>query len=189
MKCSIQFKSYMPLAWFLLLTPLVAGAQCELFKSEIKGVKKNVTLVSQLVDSLQTYAESAAFAAQFNSARGDVRVVELLTGLALNASDEAVSMASEAQYFSEVCNIAEVKSYTIDAESHAIDARDFANEAFENAKKANTAKNLGDMHYYMRKSLNASREAQKSADDAGYAATIARMSCNHDDVHGIGSDD
>jgi hypothetical protein len=164
-------------------------AQCELFKSEIKGVKNNVTLVSQLVDSLQTYAESGAFAAQITSARANAKKVELLTGLALNASDEAVAMASEAQYYSEVCNIAEVKSYTIDAESYAIDARDFADEAFTNAKKANTAKNLGDVRYYMRKSLNASREAKKSADDAAYAASIARMSCTHNDAHGIGSDD
>ncbi len=187
MKRNLRFKSGFQLAWVLLLAPIFTEAQCELFKSEMESVKKYMTEVSHQVDSLQTFAESAAFAAHFVAARTDARKVEVLIGKALTAADEAVSRASEAQYYSEVCGISEVQSHAIDAERFTLDARDFAAEAYDNAKKANTAKNLGNIHYYMRKLQSASQQAQRSADNAAYAAAIAHVSCTHGDDHTMAS--
>jgi len=112
----------------------------------------------------------------------NARKVEFLMGEALTSAHEAVSIASEAQYYSEICGNKEVKSYALDTANFTIDARDFADEAYTNAKKANSSKNLGDIRYYMRKSQNASIEARKSADAAVYAATDAYYSCNHNDT-------
>lgn len=188
MKSPLQSKSLYPFAWVLLLAPLSMSAQCELLKSETKGVNNYMTTMSQRVDSLRAFAESAAFGAQFNKAHANAIKVEQLIGEALTAADEAVSMASEAQYHSEVCGIADVKSNAIDAEQFAIDARDLADEAYTNAKLAHGAKNLGNLRYYMRKSQNASKEAQKWADAAAFSASLASHSCTHTDASGIGSE-
>ena len=162
------------------------SAQCELFKSEITDVQTYIEEVSHFSDSMQTYAESAAFAARFADARTDARKAEVLAGEALASAYEAVKLASEAQYYSEICGIDAVVSFSIDAESLAIDARDYADEAFTNAKKANTARNLGDIRYFMRKSLEAGKEARKSAEAAAYAASDAHYSCTHSDVTASG---
>jgi hypothetical protein len=188
MKHNPRFKPSYQLAWAFLLLPMITVAQCELFKSEMEGVKNYMVAVSHQVDSLQTFAESAAYAARFASARTNARKVELMMGRALNAAEEAVLRAAEAQYYSEVCGLEAVKSHSIDAERHALDARDFAEEAYANAKAANTAKNLGDMHYYMRKSQYAGQEARDAADDAVYAASIAHMSCTHEAALSLGSE-
>jgi hypothetical protein len=162
------------------------SAQCELFKSEIADVKNYIDEVSHFSDSMQTYAESAAFAAKFSEAKTDARKVEVLAGEALAAAYEAVKLASEAQYYSEICGIDAVVSFSIDAESLSIDARDYADEAFTNAKKANTARNLGDIRFFMRKSLEAGKEARKSAEAAAYAASDAHYSCTHSDLTASG---
>ncbi len=188
MKRNPQIKSKLRWAWILLFAPIVTEAQCELFKSEMEGVKNYMVAVSHQVDSLQTFAESAAYATQFAAARTNARKVELMTGKALNAADEAVLRAAEAQYYSEVCGLEAVKSHSIDAERHALDARDFAEEAYANAKAANTAKNLGDMHYYMRKSQRTGQEARDAADNAVYAASIAHMSCTHGEALSLESE-
>jgi hypothetical protein len=188
MKRNTQIKSRLQWAWILLFAPIVTEAQCELFKSEMEGLKNYMVAVSHQVDSLQTFAESAAYAAQFAAARINARKVELMMGKALNAADEAVLRAAEAQYYSEVCGLEAVKSHSIDAERHALDARDFAAEAYANSKAANTAKNLGDMHYYMRKSQRAGQEARDAADNAIYAASIAHMSCTHEAALSLGSE-
>tara|TARA_R110002167_G_scaffold167062_4_gene364219 strand:+ start:1093 stop:1662 length:570 start_codon:yes stop_codon:yes gene_type:complete len=187
MKINLQFKSSIRFVWVLLLVPLYTEAQCEVLKSELESVKNYMTDVSHAADSLQTFAEAAAFATQFNMARTNARKVEILIGQALTAASEAVSMASEAQYYSEVCNIDDVKSFSIDTESLTTDTRDHTEEAYENAKKANTAKNLGDLHYYMRKSQAATKEARKSAEAAAYAASDAYYSCTHGDGHEMNS--
>ena len=170
------------------MAPIATQAQCELFKSEMDGVRNYMVAVSHQVDALQTFAESAAYDPQFASARTNARKVELMMGKALNAADEAVLRAAEAQYYSEVCGLEAVKSHSIDAERFALDARDFAEEAYANAKAANTARNLGDMHYYMRKSQQAGQEARDAADDAVYAASIAHMSCTHEAALSLGSE-
>jgi hypothetical protein len=187
MKRDVQIKSRLQWAWVFFLAPMVTEAQCELFKSEMESVKNYMEAVSHQIDSLQTLAESVAYAAQFATARTDSGKVELMMGKALNAADEAVSRAAEAQYYSEVCGIEAVKSHAIDAEQFTLDARDFAAEAYENAKRANSAKNLGNIHYYMRKSQSAGQEAQRSADSAAYAAAIADVSCTHGEEHTMAS--
>ena len=105
---------------------------------------------------------------------------------ALAAANEAVALASEAQYDAEVCGLKAVVTHAIDAESRAIDARDQIEVAYTNAKKAKTAKNLGDLRYYMRKSLDASRLAAKAAEDASYAAVDSFHSCTHSDTASAG---
>ena len=104
-------------------------------------------------------------------------------GQAVNAADEAVILASEAQYDSESCGLAEAISYTIDAEKHAIDTRDFSAEAFENVKSAAKARNLGNLQYHMRIAQRLIKEAQESADASVYAADNAHYSCSHDLDH------
>lgn len=160
-------------------------AQCEVFQSEINDVQNYMLQVSQLADSLSTDTEIAAFDAQFSKARSSAKTVKLLMGQAVTAAEEAVVVASEAQYNSERCGLAEAMSYTIDAESHAIDARDLASEAFENVKQASTAKNLGNLQYYMRKAQRMIQDAQDAADEAAYAAEIAHYSCSHDKDHNM----
>ncbi|NNE76488.1 MAG: hypothetical protein HKN31_05380 [Pricia sp.] len=172
MKQKIRFKTYLKFAGVFLL-PICTSAQCELFESEIGGVKKHMMEVSHLTDSLATFAESASYTAYLKNARLDAEKVKKLVGKAYTSSEEAVSMASEAQYYAEVCGVDEIISYAIDAENYATDARDFADEAFNNAKNAVSAKNLGDIHYYVRKAHNAIKEAQKAADDAIFAVSIA----------------
>lgn len=179
MKRSLPSQNLLKLIWALLIFPLFSNAQCELFKSELDDVKNYLAEVSQLTDSLQTFAESAAFAGQLKKARLNAQKAEFLMGQALTAADEAVLVISEAQYHSEICGIDAVKSYTIDAESSTLDAREFAGEAFVNAQKANKTKNLGDIRYYMRKSQNAIRDAKKFAEKAMYAAFTARSYCTH----------
>lgn len=181
-------KNPLQFALIFALLPVFTSAQCELFKSEITGVKSYIEEVSQLADSLHIYAESAAFAAQYKTARQKAIKAQIFAGETLSAAYEAVAMAAEAQYYSEVCGIDGVKSNAIDAESHSIDARDFANAAFTNAKKAIAARNLGDVNYYMRKSLDAGRQAKKAAEAAIYSASDANLSCNHDDVTSAGND-
>lgn len=171
-------KTYLQLA-FLMLLSWTTQAQCEIFKSEIKEVQEFMQEVSQLTDSLRPASEVAAFDAQYSKARTQAKHVEFLMGLAVTAANEATKMVADAQYDSQSCGEADAISFTIDAENHAIDARDFADEAYQNAKSASAAKNLGILQYHMRKAQRIIRESQKSADAAAYAAEIAHYSCNH----------
>ena len=107
----------------------------------------------------------------------------LLMGQAVTAAEEAVTLASEAQYDSESCGLDEAMSYTIDAERNAIDARDFASEAFENVKNASKSKNLGNLQFHMRKAQRILREVRNSAEASAYAADNAHYSCSHDMDH------
>lgn len=167
----------------LFITSTYVQAQCEVFKSEIIDVQSYMQQVSQLSDSLSTSAEIAAFDASFTKARTNTKTVMLLMGQAVNAADEAVILASEAQYDSESCGLAEAISYTIDAEKHAIDTRDFSAEAFENVKSAAKARNLGNLQYYMRIAQRLMKEARESADASVYAADNAHYSCSHNLDH------
>lgn len=170
----------------LLLLPGIASAQCELFKSEVSEVRDYSEVVSANSDSVRTYAEIAGYADTFSKARENARIAQKFAGEAQAAAHEAVSLAGDSQYYAEVCGIDAVITNSIEAESRAIDARDFADVAMSNAKKASAARKLGDVHYHMRKSLNAAREAQKSATAAVYAASDAHYSCTHDDVPSTG---
>jgi hypothetical protein len=167
---------------FAVTAPLVSFGQCDIFQSEIIGVKQYSEEIQKIVGQVESYAESAAFAATFSDARAKARKAQIFAGEVLGSAYEAVNMAAEAQHYSGSCGKEEVKSYAIDAERFAIDARDFADEAYTNAKKACSARNLGDVRYYMRKSLNAAKEAEKSADAAVYAASDALYSCDHTSV-------
>lgn len=173
-------------AGVFFLLPIIASAQCELFKSEIDEVKMYSEIVSENSDSLRTYSEIAGYADTFSLARENARIAQKFAGEAQAAAEEAVSLAGDAQYYAEVCGIDAVITNSIEAESRAIDARDFADVAMINAKKASAARKLGDVQYHMRKSLNAAREAQKSATAAVYAASDAHYSCTHDDATGAG---
>lgn len=178
---------------FLLVSLLIASAaagqaQCDIFKSEINDLKDYEMAVARYTDSLRPAAEAAAFAAKFAEGRAHAKQAEYFAGEALAAANEAVSLASDAQYEAEVCGLKAVVTHAIDAESRAIDARDLMEEAYANAKKAKTAKNLGDLRYFMRKSLDASREASKAAEAATYAASDSFHSCTHSDAASVGMD-
>lgn len=162
-----------------LLGPVSGFAQCDIFKSEIDGVLQYTEEIQNVINQVETHAESAAFAASYSEAKSHAHKAQIFAGEVLGSAYEAVNMAAEAQHYSGSCTKDEVKSYAIDAEKYAIDARDFADVAYTNAKKANGARSLGDVRYFMRKSLDAAREAQKSADAALYAASDARYSCDH----------
>lgn len=177
-----KIKPYLKVS-FLLFTSYCAQAQCEVFKSEISDVQKYMLQVSQLSDSLRTDSEIAAFDASLGKARKSTKTVLSLMGQAVNAADDAVILASEAQYDSERCGLEDAISYTIDAERHAIDSRDFSTEAFENVKKATKANNLGNLQFYMRKVQRLMKEAQDAADASVYAADNAHYSCSHDEDH------
>jgi len=179
MKHSLLIKLTVPLVLVLLLIPAVSQAQCEILKSEMKDLKIYMNHVHQLTDSLQIYAESAAYDAYFSKARYNAKKVKNLIGLALTSAEEAVTMVASAQYHSEICGLEAVKTYTIDAENYITDARDFADDAYINVKNAVSAKNLGEMRYYMRKSQNASQGARDSADAAAFAISFAHSSCTH----------
>ena len=176
--------------WILvvLLTPLFGQAQCEIFKSEISEVEVEMRAVHRLVDSLKTFAESAAYGDRYLSAREDARKTMLLTGQALAFAYDAASVAAEAQYHSGICGIDAVKSAAIDAEDFSTSARDQMEEAYTLAKKAYGMRKLGNIHYYMRKSLTASREAEKLAQSAVYAASDSFRSCTHSDISMGGND-
>ena len=172
----------------LLATSYYGQAQCEVFKSEINDVQKYMLQMSQLTDSLSPRLEIAAFDAHFSTARSSAKEVRLLMGKAVTAADEAVILAAEAQYDSQSCGLAEAMSYSIDAESHAIDARDFSSEAFENVKLASGAKNLGNLQYYMRKAQRMIKDAQTAADASVYNAELAHYSCSHNTDHANADD-
>jgi hypothetical protein len=165
----------------LLLFPALISAQCELFKSEVSELAEYAEVVRVNSDSLRTYAEIAGYADTFSLASANVKTARVFAGEAQAAAHEAVSLASDTQYYAEVCGIDAVVTHAIEAESRAIDARDFADVAMSNAKKAASARKLGDIHYFMRKALNAAREAHKAAEAAVYAANDAHMSCTHDE--------
>ncbi|MGI9547426.1 MAG: hypothetical protein ACR2MM_09335 [Flavobacteriaceae bacterium] len=172
---------------FALFAPIITRGQCDIFKSEITGVKQYAESMLSIVDQVQLHAESAAFAASFNEARSQARKAKIFAGEVLGSAYEAVNLAAEAQHYSGSCGKDDVKSYAIDAERFAVDARDYADEAYSNAKKASGARNLGDVRYFMRKSLDAAKEAQKSADSAVYAASDAYYSCDHQTVSAGGN--
>lgn len=178
----IKIKTYLKIS-VLFFTSYYTQAQCEVFKSEITDVQNYMMQVSQLSDSLSTAAETASYDARLSTARINTKTVMLLMGQAVTAADEAVVLASEAQYDSESCGLEEAVSYTIDAERNAIDARDFSSEAFENVKNASKSKNLGNLQFYMRKAQRLIREARDSADASAYAAENAHYSCSHDMDH------
>ncbi|MBC2838318.1 hypothetical protein [Robiginitalea sp. SC105] len=158
-----------------------AQQQCAVFKSEIGDVQKYEQEVNHLVDSLNTYAEKAAYAARFDEGRTNAKKVQYLAGEALAAAQEAMNYAGEAQYHAEVCGIDAVVTYAIRAEELSIDVRDLAETAYVNAKKASTAAKLGDIHFYMRRSLQASIDARKISEKATWAAMDAHASCTHTD--------
>ena len=178
----ITIKTYLKVS-VLFLTSTYVQAQCEVFKSEISDVQTYMQQVSTLSDSLSTAVEIASFDASISKARKNTKTAMLLMGQAVNAADEAVILASEAQYDSQTCGLQETMSYTIDAERHTIDSRDFSTEAFENVKNATKANNLGNLQFYMRKAQRLMKEAQDSADSAVYAADNAHYSCSHDIAH------
>lgn len=175
------------LSLVLCSTHFVTSAQCDIFKSESELLEAYELKVTQLSDSLQTFADAAAFAAKYSSARKDAQKVKFLSGEALNSAEEAVTLASEVQYYSEVCGNSEAKSHAIDAERFAVDARDFSDEAYSNAKLALGADNLGNLRYYMKRSLQASKEAEKFSQASAYAASNAHQSCRHTDLGSTGS--
>ncbi len=176
------------LAALAMLTPLATHGQCDIFKSEIIGVKQYAEELGKTVGQVETHANSAAFAASYTEARSHARKAQIFAGEVLGSAYEAVNMAAEAQHYSGSCGKDEVKSYAIDAERFAVDARDFADVAYTNAKKASGARSLGDIRYFMRKSLDAAREAQKSADAAIYAASDALYSCDHQSMSAGGNE-
>jgi len=178
-------------ARFLFVSLFIATAtnvqaQCEVFKSEINDLKEYELAVAQYTDSLKPVAEVAAFAAKFAEGKAQARRAEYFAGEALAAANEAVALASEAQYDAEVCGLKAVVTRAIDAESSAIDARDLVETAYANAKKAKYARNLGDLRYFMRKALEAAREASKAAEAATYAAADSFHSCTHSDTAAAG---
>lgn len=177
-----KIKTYLKVV-VLLFTSTYVQAQCEVFKSEISDVQNYMQLVSKLSDSLRSDVEIASFDASVTKARKNTKSAMLLMGQAVNAADEAVLLASEAQYDSERCGLDEVISYTIDAERHAIDSRDFSTEAFENVRNAAKANNLGNLQFYMRKAQRLMKVAQESADASVYAADNAHYSCSHNLDH------
>lgn len=180
-----QLKTYLKVSAAMLCSTWYGQAQCEVFKSEISDVQQYMLQMSQLTDSLNTSSEIAAFDSQFSTARSHTKEVKLLMGKAVTAADEAVILVSEAHYNSERCGLAEAMSYTIDAQSHAIDARDFASEAFANVKSASLAKNLGNLQYHMRRAQRLIKDAQEAAYAAAYAADFAHYSCSHDKDHAM----
>lgn len=163
-------------------------AQCEVFKSEINDLKDYEIAVARYTDSLRPEAEAAAFAAKFTEGKAHAKQAEYYAGEALAAANEAVSLASDAQYDAEVCGLKAVVTHAIDAEARAIDARDLLDEAYVNARNAKAAKNLGDFRYFMRKSLEAAKLASKAAEDATYAASDSFHSCTHSDSASAGMD-
>ena len=188
MKSTIYLRYFIPFVLILLLVPLTTRAQCDVFKSEMESVHIYLLQASQLLDSLEINAETAAFAGEFKTARENSAKVEFLMGQAVTAIDESVKVASEAQYYSEICGITEVKSYAIDSENYVTDAFEHIDEAYANAKKAKVAKTLGDLQYYMRKAQVAGRAAQDSADNAALASSTSYYSCHHLDTAVMESD-
>ena len=165
----------------LFLIGLSAQAQCVVFKSEITDVKDYEITVGSITDSLKVVAETAAFAARYSEGMTNARQAEQLAGKALAAAQEAVNYAAEAQYHAEVCGLKDVVSHAIKAEALAVDTRDFADIAYTSAKKARSARSLGDVHYFMRQSLVAARNASRTSEKAIYAAFDAHQSCTHTD--------
>ena len=169
-------------AIILLLSPMIGGAQCEIFKSEMGDVQQQMEQVHKLTDSLSTYAEASAFGATYKAAKEDARQAMILTGLALGAAYDAADIAEEAQHQSELCGLDPVMSHAIDAQNFTIHTREQMEEAYELAKKAYRARTLGDSTYLMRKSLTAAQEAEAFSQKAVYAAADSYHSCNHSDV-------
>ncbi|APQ17278.1 hypothetical protein [Maribacter hydrothermalis] len=178
----IKIKAYLKVI-VLLFTSYYTQAQCDIFKSEISDVQKYMVQVSQLTDSLSTAAETASYNASLSAARANTKTVMLLMGQAVNAADEAVILASEAQYDSEKCGLGEAMSYTIDAEKNAIDTRDFASEVYDHVKSASNSKNLGNLQFHMRIAQRILREVRNSAEASAYAADNAHYSCSHNLDH------
>jgi len=178
----IKIKAYFKVT-VLLFTSYYTQAQCDIFKSEITDVQKYMVQVSQLTDSLSTVVETASYGSRLSTARANTKTVMLLMGQAVNAADEAVIFASDAQYDSEQCGLEEAMSYTIDAERNAIDTRDFASEAYENVKRASKSANLGNLQFHMRKAQRLLREVRKAAEASAYAADNAHYSCSHNVDH------
>ena len=182
MKDLKKTRYFLQAAILMLLLPVTASAQCEIFKSEMGDVEKEMREVTHLADSLKSFAESASFRATSNAAREDARKAMIFTGLALGTAYDGASLASEAQYQSELCGKDAVISAAIDAENFSIHARDLMEESYALAKKAYDARKLGDINYYMRKSLNAAREAEQYSQKAVYAASDSYRACTHSDV-------
>jgi hypothetical protein len=165
---------------FLFAAPLGATyGQCDIFKSEMGDVQAYEAGVNRQTDSLRVFAEAAAFAARFTEGRNYAQKAEALSGIILEKAMDAAQLAEEAQYQAELCGDDQTVSHAIAAQSLAIDARDFAEKAYANAKKARSARSLGDVRYYMRKSLSFTREARKSSQASSYAAQDALYSCPH----------
>ena len=176
---SFNYRSILCAFVFGLFAIAAEAQQCVLLQSEISAVSEYEIALVKYSDSLSSHAEQAAHAALFSDGRKHARTVALLAGEALSAAEDAVLHASEAQYHAEVCGLDDVVSHAITAESAVIDARDFAEKAYTNARKAGNARSLGDIWYYMRRSQQAARNARKASVKANYAALDAGASCTH----------
>lgn len=185
-KLSISIRALSAAFVFGLTGFTAAGQQCVLLQSEIAAINEYEEVIFKLTDSLSSHAEQAAYASGFAEGRKHARIVEQLAGEVLAAAEDAVLHASEAQYHAEVCGLDDVISYAISAESAAIDARDFAEAAYTNAKAAGKAGKLGDIWYHMRRSQQAAKDARKSSETVAYAVMDAEASCTHEDSSASG---
>ncbi|UWX54869.1 hypothetical protein NYZ99_19355 [Maribacter litopenaei] len=186
MKKSTIVVSTLTITFLLLASKTVA--QCEVLKSEIKEVKEFMTNINQLTDSLSAPAELAGYEASFKKAKLNALEVEHFLGKALDQAFEAVSLAEESQYNSGLCGLKEVISNSIEAESYSIDARDLAEQAYSNAKKAVKANNLGNLQYHIRIAHRLAGELREASYSAAYHAEMAHYNCVHGPEHGLGSD-
>lgn len=181
MKCNTQLPFLTILFMLGFLVPKVSFSQCDIFKSEIKGVQEYMYQVTKLTDSLSASLEIASFDANLSTSRKNANITKKLLGEAVNITYDAAAMMEEAFYYSEQCGEEEVLSNTIASERFTIDTRDVIDEAFQNAKMGINANNLGNLQYHMRIAQRLLREVKDTAEQAAYFADLAHYSCEHSD--------
>lgn len=172
---------------FVLSSSQIFG-QCEVFKSEVQDIEDYMYAVNQLTDSLSLPAKKIALESNFGRARRYAQEIEKLLGMALDDAYEAVTLSEEAQDNSELCGLKEVISSTIETERFSIDARDLAQQAYESAKGAVKASNMGNLQYHVSIAHRLSRKAREMASMAAHHAEMAHYACAHNKNHGVGSD-
>lgn len=172
---------------YLLFSATKTFAQCEVFKSEIKGVENYMANVQQLTDSLSVPVERVGFEASFKKASSKALEIERILGKALDHTYDAASMAGESQDHSKLCGLKEVVSNTIETERQTIDARELAELAYDSAKRATKANNLGNLQYYVRIAHRYARDLKEVSATAVSYAEIAHHACEHGPEHGLGS--
>jgi hypothetical protein len=188
MKSNTQLPFLTLLFLISFLVPKTSFSQCDIFKSEIKGVQEYMYQVSKLTDSLSTSLEIASFDASLSASRKNADIAKKLLGEAVNITYDAAAMMDEAFYYSERCGEEEVVSNTIVSERFTIDTRDVIDEAFQNTKMGIKANNLGNLQYHMRIAQRLLREVKDSAEQAAYFADMAHYSCEHSSDHASRSD-